>query len=128
LYVLGVEDTYFLISYINCHLLQERLSKIDITGGIEGLFRVVFQRLLEKKVGLLKHFRRYVKSLYQILPSCGVCGMEEGDIDGKGVVDREVLDEGGIDAGHGSVSFVYFAALLKSDNLGLTNSQPAQQH
>ena len=34
---------------------------------------------------------------FQCLPACGVGGLEGGDVDGEGIVDGEVLDEGGVD-------------------------------
>ena len=41
---------------------------------------------------------RHSEVMFQQGPASGVLGFEEGDIDENGVVDAEVLDEGGVDA------------------------------
>ena len=53
--------------------------------------------------------------MHQPIPSVGVLDLEERGTDGEAVVDAEVLDEGGLDAGLPGIVLVGLAALPEGD-------------
>ena len=63
--------------------------------------------------------------MLQGCPAGGVACFEEGDIEGDGVVDTEILDEGDVDAGCFGIALVELAALAERDGAGAPDDQKA---
>lgn len=68
--------------------------------------------LLEFK-GKIRHF----EILFENVPPCRIDGFQKGDIDEDGVVDAEVLDEGGVDAIRIFIAGVYLADLVGGEDV-----------
>ena len=70
----------------------------------------------------------YAEVLTQQRPGGVGGGLKKGDIDGKGVVEGEVLDEGGLDARHLGIVLVDGAALVFGQGAGMAYAPQGGRH
>ena len=93
--------------------------------GCESQGHDIFASINGFLYGLWRRFD--VEICLQGLPAEGVGGLKEDDVEGEGVIDGEVLDEGGFDAGGVLVAEVFGASLLQGQLAGASEDRRANE-